>query len=93
MLGLDTGDGPIVGRFCGTGMHGGKIFLRCNDLPADLPAQVWRPRRGRRTDELRELLTDFCREFKRDMEAVLNHRFYVLTPNTSNPYKQLYTYN
>lgn len=94
VLGLDTEGGPVVGRFCGTGMHGGKIFLRCNDLPADLPAQVMAAEaRPEDRAELRELLTDFCREFERDMEDVLNHRFYVLTPNTSNPYKQLYTYN
>ena len=31
---------PVVGNFCGTGMHGGKIFLRTNDIPKRLPKQV-----------------------------------------------------
>ena len=40
VLGLDRGDKPIVGNFCGTGMHGGKMFLRTDALPPDLPKQV-----------------------------------------------------
>ena len=41
VLGLDQPDGrPPMGNFCGTGMHGGKIFLRCDVRPTGLPAQV-----------------------------------------------------
>ena len=40
VLGLHEDDRPIVGNFCGTGMHGGEIFLRGSELPARLPAQV-----------------------------------------------------
>ena len=38
---LGIGSGPLpVGDFTGTGMHGGKIFIRTDREPADLPAQV-----------------------------------------------------
>ncbi len=40
VLGLGHDKGGVVERFCATGMHGGKIFLRCDDLPYDLPEQV-----------------------------------------------------
>ena len=40
VLGLGCEGKPIVGNFCGTGMHGGKIYLRTETLPPDLPAQV-----------------------------------------------------
>ena len=40
VLGLHTDGRPIVGNFCGTGMHGGEIYLRCDKLPSALPAQV-----------------------------------------------------
>jgi len=40
VLGLNSEDTVPVGDFCGTGMHGGKIYLRCSRLPQDLPKQV-----------------------------------------------------
>ena len=93
-LGTEQGDRPIVGYFCGTGMHGGKMYLRTDTPPADLPEQVIC--REALPEDLCEIdgdLTDFCREFGFDKEQILAHKFFVLTPNTKNPYKQLYTVN
>jgi glutamate synthase domain-containing protein 3 len=93
VLGLSgSGDCP-VGYFCGTGMHGGKIFLRCSNLPTSLPDQV----NARLADkkDLQEIEADieqFCREFGFAKGGILEHPFYVLTPNTKNPYKQLYVH-
>ena len=39
VLGLDSPD-KLLSNFTGTGMHGGKIFVRQNTLPERLPAQV-----------------------------------------------------
>ncbi|HIU29944.1 MAG TPA: glutamate synthase, partial [Candidatus Egerieisoma faecipullorum] len=39
VLGIGYGD-DIAGNFCGTGMHGGKIFLRCSGLVRKFPEQV-----------------------------------------------------
>ena len=48
---LDLNRDPlgIVGNFCGTGMHGGEMYLRCSEIPAALPAQVRAPRRSGRS--------------------------------------------
>ena len=94
VLGLGYEGCPITGPFCGTGMHGGKIYLRCDTLPEHLPKQVV-AREANETDMQQILgdLQDFCRCFEERLEEVLDHKFYVLVPDTRNPYKQLYTYN
>ena len=94
VLGLDRGDKPIVGNFCGTGMHGGKMFLRTDALPPDLPKQVKAAKAA--PEDLEEIvpyLQEFCGEFHKPMEEILTRTFLVLTPDTANPYKQLYTQN
>lgn len=94
VLGLHTEQRPPVGNFCGTGMHGGRIYLRCEELPVDLPAQVVAEEASDKDiEEIRCHLEEFCRIFGEDIENVCNHKFYLLTPNTKNPYKQLYTRN
>lgn len=94
VLGLGS-DGRIpVGNFCGTGMHGGKIFLRSQELPHDLPPQVSaKEADSSDLDELKPYLSEFCEKFHHSMDEILSHRFYLLTPDSKNPYKQLYTTN
>jgi len=93
VLGLNCEQACPVGYFCGTGMHGGKIFLRCDQPPSSLPEQV----NARLADkkDLQEIESDieqFCAEFGIDKGTVLDHPFYVLTPNTKNPYRQMYVH-
>jgi len=93
VLGLGSKEACPVGYFCGTGMHGGKIFLRCEELPTSLPTQV----KAKRADakdllEIEENIEQFCREFGHAKASIINHPFYVLTPNTKNPYRQLYVH-
>lgn len=81
------------GYFCGTGMHGGKIVLRCDEKPSGFPRQVLV--REMNDDDRAELLphiTDFCKYFGGSPEEILAERFYVLTPNPEAGYKQLYTF-
>nr|MDD6336220.1 glutamate synthase [bacterium] len=95
VLGLD-GDGQQapVGAFCGTGMHGGRIYLRCRKPPQNLPPQVvCRPAEEGDKAALEAAITPFCQAFSLSGEEILAHPFYILTPNTKNPYKQLYTMN
>lgn len=95
VLGLERpAEQPIVGYFCGTGMHGGKIYLRCPVLPDNLPAQV----AGRQADDedMAEIMTyidEYCMAFDYPKEKILAEQFYVLLPNQENPYEQLYTEN
>ena len=93
VLGLDQPDGdPPIGNFCATGMHGGKIFLRCEKAPENLPGQVMADP-CEDTAEIAPLVTEYCRLFGGNAAEILQSSFYVLTPNTKNPYKQLYTQN
>ena len=93
VLGLHSEKRAPVGYYCAVGMHGGKMFIRCDELPK-LPAQVVAQRASEQDlAEIREDLEQFCACFGYDMEAVCAKPFYVLTPNTNNPYKSLYTPN
>ncbi len=92
VLGLHTPAGRApVGNFCGMGMHGGKIVLRTDTLPADFSERLL-SRRADETDlaELRPALDAFCAAFGEDPDAVMAADFTILTPNSRNPYQQLY---
>lgn len=93
VLGIGSDEPTAVDRFCATGMHGGKIFLRCSELPFDLPGQVVaKEASADDVEEIREYVEEYCGEFGGDADKLLKSKFYVLTPNTSNPYKQIYTH-
>jgi Glutamate synthase domain 3 len=91
VLGLNNQKSCPVGYFCGTGMHGGKIFLRCDQLPAELPKQVNAALAGKQDIlEIDSDIEEFCGEFGLDKSSVMDHRFYVITPNIRNTRRQLY---
>lgn len=95
VLGQNTDGLPIINNFCGTGMHGGVMYLRCDNIPRSLPRQIATERKwGADIAELCELVRDWCNYFPEyDAEKLLAHNFFVLTPNSANPYKQMYTNN
>ena len=93
VLGIGA-EGVPVGNFTGTGMHGGKIFIRTDKELTNLPNQVLVE--VATEDDLHEItphLTEFASHFGMDAAALLKNKFYVLKPNTKNPYKQLYVAN
>lgn len=94
VLGLDREkQQPLVGNFCAAGMHGGLIVLR-GSAPADLSPQVLsRPANQEDLAKLRPYLATFCTQFGKDLSNILSGPFTVLTPDTKNPYKQLYTHH
>lgn len=94
VLGLEGGEEAPVGNFCGTGMHGGVMYLRCGKAPKGLPPQVVAsPASDDDMAAIKGYVETYCREFRVDISSVLPHKFYVLRPDTKNPYKQLYTHN
>jgi glutamate synthase domain-containing protein 3 len=94
LLGLDHGkDRPIVGNFCGTGMHGGEIYIRGKVEPYQLGKEVSiESLTAADEKKLAALLKEYCRDFKLDFEQVMSGDFIKLTPHTYRPYGDLYCY-
>ena len=92
-IGYDD-DANLVSNFCGTGMHGGKIFIRTNKLNAKFPAQV-SVNKARESDmeEIKEYIDKYCKLFNIDSSKITDRDLYVLTPNTKTPYQQLFVQN
>lgn len=93
VLGRGAGGAYPCRFFCGTGMHGGKIILRCDEAPTGLPRQVLV--REMQEDDRKELaphVQAYCEHFGGSPDELLSERFYVLTPNPEAGYRQLYTF-
>lgn len=92
VLGIGSDSDVNVGYFTGNGMHGGKIILRGDVLP-DLPEQI-SARKATVEDlqEIKKYVDEYCSYFGGETESIMKSNFFVITPNSANPYKQLYTY-
>ena len=94
VLNLIKPEDRIVGYFPCTGMHGGKMFLRSDCKDVIFPPQVTaRPAGAEDLEEIKKDVTEFCRVFGYNVENVLSGPFTVITPDSSNPYKQMYVPN
>ena len=94
VLGLEAGDRKIVGYFPCTGMHGGKMFLRSDCRDISFPSQVTaRPAEKADLAEIRTYISEFCEAFGYDAGEILSAPFTVVTPDSKNPYKQMYVAN
>jgi glutamate synthase domain-containing protein 3 len=94
VLNLDAPGKKAVGFFPATGMHGGKMFLRsaCEDVV--FPEQVTaRPADKEDLRELRADVEEYCAVFGLDTDEVLSAPFTVVTPDSKNPYMQMYVPN
>ena len=94
VLGLHTDGKKIVHNFPCTGMHGGKLFLRgkCDDI--EFPSQVTaRPAGSADLAEIQEYVAEFCKAFDCSSQEIMNSPFTVVTPDSKNPYKQMYVAN
>ena len=94
VLGLSNHRKRIVHNFPCTGMHGGKLILRGDCTDITFPSQV---STRTATDEdfilIRKYVTEYCALFGTDIEEVLSSPFTVVTPDSANPYKQMYVAN
>lgn len=93
VLGIDCTDDDLIGYFCGTGMHGGRIFLRANEIKQALPPQV-KCEVASEADikSIQKYVRDYEKTFKRPLPDD-GKKFFVLTPNSNNPYKKMYAAN
>ncbi len=92
VLGIDC-EGETVGDYCAVGMHGGKIYIRAKKLPSSLPPQI---SAQEATDEdmkeIEKYINGYCERFDKDKSKIIKGKFFVLTPNSKNPYKKMYVY-
>jgi glutamate synthase domain-containing protein 3 len=94
VLGLEDGGKFPAGNFTGTGMHGGRIFIRCKEEPTNLPRQVAASLANQEDlDSIAPFLNEYAADFGLDADEVLKMPFYVLLPNAKNPYQTLYIEN
>jgi glutamate synthase domain-containing protein 3 len=93
LLGLGPDDGPVVGSYVGTGMHGGAIYLRGEFSQHQLGSEV---REFDLDDEdakvLRSLVDEFAEDTSVDVSGVEVEQFKKLQPFSHRPYGNLYVY-
>lgn len=94
LLGLDMPDnGEIAGNYCGTGMHGGSIFIRGNIEAYKLGKEV---KAVEADDEDMESIKDYMEKFSEyfgiDYNYIINKKFTKLYAYNKRPYGNLYAY-
>ncbi|HEX9094018.1 MAG TPA: hypothetical protein VF902_08545, partial [Coriobacteriia bacterium] len=93
LLGYHTqfGEQALVGSFCGTGMHGGAIFLRgtVEEWQCGKEVGVFEAD-DEDLERLRPVLTEWCETFGESIEEVLSVPFTKLVPASHRPYGKLY---
>lgn len=92
VLGLDNTK-PTTGRYTGTGMHGGAIYIR-GKVPAEhlAPEVEVAEVSGRQVMEAAPELRDFLNAFDLAPETVVESTFLRLTPKSNRPYSKLYAH-
>ena len=91
ILGENSNGKTPVGYFCGTGMHGGKMFIKTETAPVGLPTQIKaKNATNKDLEEINIYIEKFCLHFSKNINDIMSGTFYVLTPNTKSPYKQMY---
>jgi glutamate synthase domain-containing protein 3 len=83
---------PLVGGFCGSGMHGGVILLRGEVEPWQVGKECGIFTAGEEDMKtLRPVVEEWCSEFGEDPSAVMSGQFTKLVPVSHRPYGKLYT--
>jgi glutamate synthase domain-containing protein 3 len=94
ILGLDADPKrPIVGNYCGTGMHAGTIYLRGDVEDYQLGKEVKAFSLNEADQKiLKTYVEEFASDFSFDAGEILNRPFCKLIPYTHRPYGKLYAY-
>lgn len=81
----------IVGEYCGTGMHGGVIYLRGDAEKYKLGKEVSIVNTD--IDDLKiikKYVIKFSEYFDLDVDKIMSHKFIKLLPFGKRPYKKIY---
>ncbi len=94
LLGMNSQfEGPVVGGYVGTGMHGGVIYIRGEIEPWQVGEECGIFIAG---DEdmarLRPVLEEYCADQRMDVDEVLARPFTKLVPVSHRPYGKMYAY-
>jgi glutamate synthase domain-containing protein 3 len=94
LLGMNSRlEGPLVGGYLGTGMHGGVIYIRGEVEPWQCGKEVgvFTADEADMAD-LKPVLVEHCEALGFDLDEVLAEPFTKLVPVSHRPYGKLYTY-
>jgi glutamate synthase domain-containing protein 3 len=91
VLGLEENDGELVGDYLGTGMHGGKMYIR-GVVPQEKLGIGVKVDSLNESDltELRRIITDYCETFEFSPTKILESSFKKVVPITHRPYGKMY---
>lgn len=93
LLGLEDDSIPIAGKYVGTGMHGGVIYIRGDIDQHSLGAEVGiRDIEQEDMDILKKLLGEFSSDMSISLKTIMDKKFVKLIPTTHRPYGRLYAY-
>ena len=88
-----VGNPDIVGNYTGTGMHGGKIYIRGNVEDYKLGREVKKAELDKDDLDLLDRYTiNYCNFFNLDRNEISNCSFLKLVPYSHRPYGKLYAY-
>ncbi len=93
LLGLERRDGePLVGDYCATGIHGGRIFLRgeFDEFAVMTATAKICEATAEQMEEIRPHLEAFCKHFGASMEEILAEPFFCIAPKSHRPYGAKY---
>ena len=92
LLGLNLPDGDeIAGNYCGTGMHGGVMYVRGDIEQYKLGKEVKIVEPDEADMEvIRSYVKQFCKYFDFDFDYVMSKKFIKLYPYNKRPYGNLY---
>lgn len=92
LLGLKQ-DGPLVGDYLGTGMHGGAIFVRGEVDGKNCGAEVGiLDPDDEDMSVLKDALGEYCKDLGLKLDEVMSKKFKKLVPVSLRPYGNLYAY-
>ena len=94
LLGMNSHlEGPLVGGYLGTGMHGGAIYVRGEVEPWQCGKEVgvFEADEADMTD-IKPVLAEYCEALDLSLDEVLSEPFTKLVPVSHRPYGKLYTY-
>jgi glutamate synthase domain-containing protein 3 len=94
LLGMNSRiEGPIVGGYLGTGMHGGTIYVRgsVEAWQCGKEVGVFAADEADMAD-LTPVLKEYCEDLGMDLDEVLAEQFTKLVPVSHRPYGKLYCY-